>query len=393
MAFNSRFVFTDPVAAQQATAYAQLEAQERAAQEQAFNERIRTGTQGRISQQNAEQQRMMTQSQMAQQAAEREKDRALQREGYGSSEKVAGIVAGQRGDILKAREAADAAANKAFTEENWNRGSSYAESLNNPNTPAALKKKLMESGDVVMGPDGVWRSRHSNPNAAESIGDIRQRVQGIPGSMGVGGMLPGGMMTPPPRSMVTVTPMPSPGPRPSSSTDFPVQPRASDMTVPMEPSPFETPGFKVFKQSDLLTPKPPPVFNSSGSDLGAMRSGFGAFTPISMSSMSQVAAPALAPVASGDSPLGPEWEKSVSGWTRWDDETSGVEAIPDEYHPGFFHTRVAYRRQPVIPVRNGQLVGVRQSEIMPSQSQSPAAQNPARYEFASNYAPAVASYF
>lgn len=180
MAFNSRFVFTDPVAAQQAVQYAQLASQEQAAMDQAFNDRIRTGTQGRISQQNAQQQQMMNQYQMQQRAAEAEKDRALAREGYLNAQTVAGIAAGPRDEAIKARQAADVAAQKAFALENFNRGSSFAQTLNDPKTPTSLKQKLMQSGDVEMGPDGVWRSRHLNPNPVESIDDIRRGLQSVP---------------------------------------------------------------------------------------------------------------------------------------------------------------------------------------------------------------------
>lgn len=146
MAFTRNFLFTDPVAAQQAVQYAQLANQEQAQADQAFNDRIRTGTQGRISQQNAQQQMLLSQSQLAQRAAEAEKDRELARQGYTSAQTVAGITAGQRDNVLKARTVADAEANKAFALENFNRGSSFAEMLNNANTPLSLKQKLMQSG-------------------------------------------------------------------------------------------------------------------------------------------------------------------------------------------------------------------------------------------------------
>lgn len=204
MAFTPNFVFSDPVAAQQATQYAQIAAQERAAQDQAFNDRIRTGTQGRIAQQNAQQQMMLSQSQLAQRAAEAEKDRELARQGYTSAQTVAGITAGQRDNVLRARTAADAEANKTFALDNFNRGSSFAEMLNNSNTPLSLKQKLMQSGDVVMGADGRWRSRYANPD--EHISDILNRRAG---------------MGP---STISVTPVPSPG----------FTPRVTDFDVPVE---------------------------------------------------------------------------------------------------------------------------------------------------------------
>lgn len=204
MAFTRNFLFTDPVAAQQAVQYAQLANQEQAQADQAFNDRIRTGTQGRISQQNAQQQMLLSQSQLAQRAAEAEKDRELARQGYTSAQTVAGITAGQRDNVLKARTVADAEANKAFALENFNRGSSFAEMLNNANTPLSLKQKLMQSGDVVMGPDGRWRSRHANPS--EHITDLLNRRAG---------------MGP---STISVTPAPSPG----------FTPRVTDFDVPVE---------------------------------------------------------------------------------------------------------------------------------------------------------------
>lgn len=250
MAFTKNFVFTDPVAAQQAVQYAQLANLEQSQADQAFNERMRNATQGRIAQQNTQQQMLMNQNQLAQRSAEAEKDRELARQGYTSAQTVAGITAGQRDNVLKAREASDAAANKAFSLENFNRGSSFAEMLNNANTPLSLKQKLMQSGDVVMGPDGIWRSRHTNPNALESIGDIQSRfqpVQGIPGSMGVGGKLPAAMDTMPSRARLLQM-----GPPP--------------MAAAVEPSPFETPGFQVFRQSDFIS-QPPPVFDSTGTEV------------------------------------------------------------------------------------------------------------------------------
>lgn len=246
MAFTKNFVFTDPVAAQQAVQYAQLANLEQSQADQAFNDRIRTGTQGRISQQNAQQQMMMNQAQMQQQAAEREKDRM-------SNQTIAGIQAGPRDDAIKARQAADVLANKAFALENFNRGTSFAMTLNDSKTPLSLKQKLMQSGDVEMGPDGIWRSRHANPNAAESIGDIVDRfqpVQGIPGTVVqpgrlfgsnpvlgafAGSKIPAAMDTIPSRSRLLQM-----GPPPA---DFPV--------APAGPSPFETSGFRVFRQSDF----------------------------------------------------------------------------------------------------------------------------------------------
>jgi hypothetical protein len=149
---------------------------------------------------------------------------------------VAGITAGPRDDAIKARQAADAAANKAFALENFNRGTSFAMTLNDPKTPNPLRQKLMQSGDVEMGPDGLWRSRHANPDAVvESIGDIRQRYEGIPGSMGVGGKLMPGINSMPPRSMMLNRAVPV--------SDFP--------SAPPGPSPFETDGFRVFRQSDF----------------------------------------------------------------------------------------------------------------------------------------------
>lgn len=223
MAFTRNFVFTDPVAAQQAVQYAQLANQEQAQADQAFNERIRTGTQGRISQQNAQQQMALNQAQMQQRALENEKDRI-------SNQTIAGIQAGPRADALKARQLADEAANKAFALDNFNRGTSFAQTLNDPKTPLSLKQKLMQSGDVEMGPDGLWRSRHKNPN--ESINDIMNRRSG----MG--------------QSTISVTPMPSPGFTPRE-TDFMV-PRPSGSSAPLNLSPFETQGFRVLRQSDII---------------------------------------------------------------------------------------------------------------------------------------------
>lgn len=244
MAFTKNFIFSDAVPAQQAVQYAQLANQEQAQADQAFNERMRNATQGRIAQNNSQQQMMMSQNQMAQRAAEAEKDRALQREGYGSAEKVAGLRADVYGDKIKAQQTADDAFLKRQALENFSRGNSFAETLNNPATPLHLKQKLMESGDVVMGPDGLWRSRHANPNPVESIDSIRaalQPVKGIPGSMGVGGRLPAAMDTIPSRSrMLQMRP-------PPSTPDFP--------SAPDGPSPFETPGFRVFRQSDFA-PQP-----------------------------------------------------------------------------------------------------------------------------------------
>lgn len=247
MAFTSNFVFTDPVAAQQAVQYAQLANQEQAQADQAFNDRIRTGTQGRISQQNAQQQMLMNQSQMQQQAAEREKDRV-------SNQTIAGIQAGPREDAIKARQAADALANKAFALDNFNRGTSFAQTLNDPKTPLSLKQKLMQSGDVEMGPDGLWRSRHANPNPVESIDDIRGRVTvPVPGTVVepgrwfgsnpvaggvVGSKIPAAMDSMPSRARMLQMGPPPPDPV------FP--------SAPPGPSPFETPGFRIFRQSDIM---------------------------------------------------------------------------------------------------------------------------------------------
>lgn len=254
MAFTRNFVFTDPVAAQQAVQYAQLANQEQAQADQAFNDRIRTGTQGRISQQNAQQQMMLNQSQLAQRSAEAEKDRELARQGYVNAQTVAGITAGPRDDAIKARQAADMAANKMFLEENFNRGTSFARTLNDPATPQTLKQKLMQSGDVEMGPDGFWRSRHVNPNQAESIDDIRGRMHTVPvpgtvvepgrwfGSNPIAGGVVGSKIPASMDSMPSRSRMLQMGP--PRFADFP--------SAPAGPSPFETPGFRVFRQSDII---------------------------------------------------------------------------------------------------------------------------------------------
>lgn len=196
---------------------------------------------------------MMNQAQMQQRALENEKDRM-------SNQTIAGIQAGPRDDAIKARQAADIAANKMFLEENFNRGTSFARTLNDPATPQALKQKLMQSGDVEMGPDGFWRSRHVNPNQAESIDDIRGRMQTIPvpgtvvepgrwfgsnpiaGGV-VGSKIPAAMDTIPSRSRMLQM-----GP---ATVDFP--------SAPVGPSPYETPGFRVFRQSDIINQTVPEI--------------------------------------------------------------------------------------------------------------------------------------
>lgn len=230
------FIYTSPVAGQQAVQYAQLQAQQEMDNDRQISDLFRQAGQNVTNLGLGAQQVGVSRAQMQQRALEAEKDRELARQGYASAQTVAGITAGQRGDVLKARLAADDAANKAFALDNFNRGSSFAEMLNNANTPLSLRQKLMQSGDVVMGADGVWRSRHANPNPVESIDNIRMRVQGIPGSMGVGGRIPAAMDSMPSRARMMQM-----GP---ATVDFP--------SAPPGPSPFETPGFQVFRQSDII---------------------------------------------------------------------------------------------------------------------------------------------
>lgn len=239
MAFTRNFVFTDPVAAQQATQYAQIAAQEQAAQDQAFNDRIRIGTQGRISQQNADQQRMMSQSQMMQRADENQKDRI-------SNQTIAGIQAGRVGaggtfdERIKAQQAADEKARQDDSNQKYETGRGLAMILNNPRVSDMEKNKVREaalkSGLLTVNRMGFYVPLFPPPPApvVEHINDLRQGVND-PGVYPP----PGGMMLPFPRSFR------------SQTVDFP--------SAPAGPSPFETPGFQVFRQSDIMNQTVPAI--------------------------------------------------------------------------------------------------------------------------------------
>lgn len=230
MAFTKNFVFTDPVAAQQAVQYAQLASQDQAAEAQAFNDRMRIGTQGRISQQNNQQQQMMNQYQMQQRAAENEKDRELARQGYTNAQTVAGIAYGGKSAPvdarLKAQQNADAAALAKQAVDNFAMGNDYAAIINNKTIPDSIKRKFIESGHVTVDQrTGLYVGRYPNP-AAESISGILNKRAG---------------MGP---STISVTPMPSPGPRVPSPSDFSVP-----VEYPGGPSVFTAP-----RQSDFAVP-------------------------------------------------------------------------------------------------------------------------------------------
>jgi hypothetical protein len=263
MAFTKNFVFTDPTAANQAVQYAQLANQEQAQQDQAFNERMRNATQGRIAQQNAQQQQMLSQSNMMNQAAEREKDRA-------NAVTVAGIQAGRTGaggtfeQRVQAQNEADARAKRDDQKNKHLQGVALAKILINPNVPESEKARVrdtaLKSGLITVDQRGYYKPAFEDPDApVENIGPLLNKRAG---------------MGP---STISVTPVPSPGPRPPSPSDFrvPVEypggpmvgnPRFSDMAAPSEPSPFETEGFKVFRQSDFI-PQPPPAYDSSGMEV------------------------------------------------------------------------------------------------------------------------------
>jgi hypothetical protein len=252
---NPPFIYTNPAAGQQAVQYAQLQAQQDQDREHRINDMYRLASQQATDLTKGSQQAAISRNNMLNQNNQRDLDRQLQDRGYASAQTVAGIAAGPRDDAIKARQAADAAANKAFALDNFNRGTSFALTLNDPKTPLSLKQKLMQSGDVEMGPDGVWRSRHPNPNPTESITDIRQRVIGIPGSMGVGGNIPAAMDTMPSRArMLQMGPPSYPSaPAGSSGPNSPIQWN----NFPSYPGNFRVPvqnPAPVPRQSDLITP-------------------------------------------------------------------------------------------------------------------------------------------
>lgn len=253
------FIYREAAPGQQAVQYAQIQAQQEMDRDRMNNELYRAMSQQATQLGVGSQQAAISRAHMQQRQAENEKDRELARQGYTNAQTVAGINSGVRGGIvdarLKAQMDADTAALKLQAQDNYSRGISFAEMLNNSATPLSLKQKLMQSGDVVMGPNGVWRSRHANPDQVESIGDIQSRFQpvtGIPGP--VGGRIPSAMDSMPSRSRMLQAGPPPVGPRVS---DFP--------SAPPGPSPFETPGFKVFRQSDFI-PQPPPAYDASGNE-------------------------------------------------------------------------------------------------------------------------------
>lgn len=240
------FIYTNPAAGQQAVQYAQLQAQQEMDRDRQVNDLYKTMSDQATRLGLGSQQASISRNQMSQRAAEAEKDRELARQGYTNAQTVAGITAGPRADALNARKLADDAANKQFALDNFNRGTSFATTLNDPKTPLSLKQKLMQSGDVEMGPDGLWRSRHRNPS--ENINDILARRAGLG------------------QSTISAVPVPSPGGFTPRETDFrvpvlypggPTTEGGIDNVAPpyiREQSPFETPGFKVFRQSDFTNP-------------------------------------------------------------------------------------------------------------------------------------------
>lgn len=265
MAFTPRFVFTDPVAAQQAVQYAQLASQEQAMQDQAFNERMRNATQGRIAQQNTQQQQMFSQSQMQQRAAENEKDRELARQGYANAQTVAGIASGGRlGPVdarLKAQQDADAAALAKQTQDNFAMGNDYAAIINNKTIPDSIKRKFIESGHVTVDPKtGLYIGRYPNPNPpAENIQEIMSRAM-IPSPSQGGSPSRGSLMN---RNITVTATSPRLSDLSGSGGVYSPIPESIRAQPAFEPSPFETEGFKVFRQSDFI-PRPPPAYDSSG---------------------------------------------------------------------------------------------------------------------------------
>lgn len=250
MAFTPNFVFADQVPAQQAVQYAQLAAQQQAQQDQAFNDRLRNATQGRIAQQNSDQQRMMNQYQMMNSAAERQKDRE-------SNQTIAGIQAGRVNgggtfdERLKAQQAADAAAKHDDQKNKHLQGVALAKILINPNVPESEKIKVREtalkSGLLTVNPRGYYMPSFADPDVQvsvpgapiENIDQIMKRSM-VPSQSNGGVPSRGNFIN-----------------RPVSSMS---QPRFSDFpSAPPGPSPFEPDGFQVFRQSDFTNPPEVPA--------------------------------------------------------------------------------------------------------------------------------------
>jgi hypothetical protein len=233
------FIFREAAPGQQAVQYAQLQAQQEMDQNRLNNDLYRAMSQQATQLGIGSQQAAISRNQMLQRQAENEKDRELTRQGYTNAQTVAGITAGPRDDAIKARQAADAADLKQRNRDLWSMGDAYEKTVNSPDVlkmDPAVVKRMKESGHLYRGDDGLWHNRYPNPDAVvESIGDIRQRYEGIPGSMGVGGKLMPGINSMPPRSMMLNRAVPV--------SDFP--------SAPPGPSPFETDGFRVFRQSDF----------------------------------------------------------------------------------------------------------------------------------------------
>lgn len=236
MAFTRNFVFTDPVAAQQAVQYGQLANQEQAQRDQAFNEAFRNLGQQNIARQNTQQQMMMNQAQMANRAAEAEKDRQLARQGYTSAETIAGAKTAQRASEIKAQNDYDAVMQRKQAEQNHLLGKSYSDILNNKSIPEIQKTKFRESGLVTMDPaTGLWVPVHPAPppvaGGVQSISDLLNKRR-----LGMG------------PSTISVTPVPSPGGFTPQPTDFrvPVEYPGGPLTEPLPTSPV--------RQADMTAP-------------------------------------------------------------------------------------------------------------------------------------------
>lgn len=227
----SDFIYTNPVAAQQAAA--SLAA--RLGYEQSQDEGYRRYLLGR--EQNQQQQ-----AYLAQRAREAELDRNLQREGFASAERGYASRYGAVGTDWDRREAArqqELAALKLQSDrENYRRALSLAAYLNNPNIGEFEKRKQIDTSLVVQDQTGRWVPSLINPDTIPQAGSPTATPAGVPTINDLRRQLqPTTPVTPPPVPSAYVPALTAPPPPPAPAPP-PAVPWYRRMLGYMAPYPY-----------------------------------------------------------------------------------------------------------------------------------------------------------
>ncbi len=167
----SDFIYTNPVAAQQAAASLQARLGFEQNQDEGYRRYL-------IAQEQAKQQ----QAYQTQRASEADKDRALQREGFASSERSAAARGNYNEyDRRESARQAELAQNKYTLDlENYRRAVSLARHLNDPRVLDIEKRKLINTDMVIRDAQGIWVPSLPEPTPPRTAATATPGTTGIP---------------------------------------------------------------------------------------------------------------------------------------------------------------------------------------------------------------------